>query len=156
MYSATCGVIRDVWWLCINTSFLVMFMSLLGHLESQLLVIHGEIRLKQEHEPKGRNWEIEENIPKYEESCHVDQGTWHVARMWSSWLRSRNFMARCNTRRAMIVWWTCCHVRLMRWSCHDWIVTWHHDGLSETLKFFLFKASCGQGLGYGLLLRFWA
>jgi len=30
-------------------------MSIVWHLESQLLVIHGEIRLKQEQEPKGRN-----------------------------------------------------------------------------------------------------
>jgi len=33
-----------------------MFMSLLWYLESQLLVIHGKIRLKQEKELKRRNW----------------------------------------------------------------------------------------------------
>jgi len=42
--------LSGVWWLCINTSFLVMFMSLLWYLESQLLVTHGEIKLKQEQE----------------------------------------------------------------------------------------------------------
>jgi len=53
--------------------------------------------------PKEEIDKKEENIYKYEESFHVEQGMWHVARMWSSWLRSRNFVARYNTKRATMV-----------------------------------------------------
>jgi len=53
--------------------------------------------------PKEENDKKDEHIPKFEESCHVEQGTWHVATMWISWLRSGNFVARCNTKRATLV-----------------------------------------------------
>jgi hypothetical protein len=71
-----------------------MFMSFLWHLESHLLVIHGEIRSKQEQEPKRRNWSKDRNLTKSEESCHIEQGSWHVARMWNSLIRYGNFVAR--------------------------------------------------------------
>jgi len=50
-------------------------MMFLWHLESQLLVIHGEIRSKTEQELKRRNWWKDGNLPKNRATLSKDCGT---------------------------------------------------------------------------------